>query len=90
MRFFLMKEPMRRNSFLNSSCHGRVFTGWVAKGIRSEVILKKRRSETAFNERISDRHSRLAATVDLKRTAEYDARRNVFELRQGRENLMHG
>jgi hypothetical protein len=67
-----------------------VFTGWEAKGTRSEVILKKRRPETAFKERISERHSRLAETVDLKRTSEKDARRNVFELRQERERLMHG
>jgi hypothetical protein len=32
----------------------------------------------------------LAATVDLNRTSEKDARRKVFELLQERERLMHG
>ena|GEM_PF-6811466 len=58
--------------------------------MRSEVILKKRRPEVAFNERISERHRRFAMTVDLKRSSEKEARRNVFELRHERERLMHG
>jgi hypothetical protein len=67
-----------------------VFTGWEAKGTRSEVILKKRRPKAAFNERIAERQLRFSITVDLKRSSEKEAMRNVFELRHERERLMHG
>jgi len=48
------------------------FTGWEAKGIRSEVILKKRRPWSMLNLRVLERQARFSLTVERNRSGLHD------------------
>lgn len=58
-----MNRPIPLNRSWNSPGQSMVQTGWEAKGIRSEVIRKKRIPWERLKARIDSRQSRFSAIV---------------------------
>ena len=64
--------------------------GCEANGIKSDVILKKRKLWSTLNVRIFKRQSRLFVTTSIRRRSEYDFNRKVRLPLQPIVQLIHG